>query len=115
MRAHEPDRSGHVDSRGVAVYWEIHGDGDRTVMFIPGWQIGHSRFWKMQIPYFARHMRVVTFDPPGNGKSGRPASGYDEDTIAARALAVLDATGPGRASLVCHSRGAWWGAIIAAE
>jgi pimeloyl-ACP methyl ester carboxylesterase/predicted glycosyltransferase len=115
MRARLPDREGYAESRGVQVFWEEYGHGDRTVMFVPGWQIGHSRFWKMQLPYFARHFRVLTFDPPGNGKSGRPATGYDEDTIAAHALAVLDATGTPRASLVCHSRASWWGAILAAE
>jgi pimeloyl-ACP methyl ester carboxylesterase/predicted glycosyltransferase len=115
VRARFPDREGHVESRGVKIYWEEHGAGDRTVLFIPGWQIGHSRFWKMQVPYFARHFRVLTFDPPGNGKSARPATGYDEDTIAAHALAVLDATATACASLVCHSRAAWWGSILAAE
>ncbi|MBM4441798.1 MAG: alpha/beta fold hydrolase [Candidatus Rokubacteria bacterium] len=115
MRARVPDRSGTVDSNGVPVYWELFGEGDRTVVFAPGWQIGHSRYWKMQLPYFARYCRVVTFDPPGCGKSGRPATGYDEDTLAAHMLAVLDATDTPRASLVCHSRAGWWGALIAAR
>jgi pimeloyl-ACP methyl ester carboxylesterase/predicted glycosyltransferase len=114
MRARVPDREGFVESHGVQVFWEEYGGGDRTVLFVPGWQIGHSRFWKMQLPYFAGHFRVLTFDPPGNGKSGRPASGYDEDTLAAHVVAVLDATATTHASLVCHSRAAWWGTLVAA-
>src|SRR3546814_2834608 len=49
---------------------------------------------KMQIPYFARHVRVVTFDGRGNGRSDRPQDpeAYDEREFAADALAVLDAT-----------------------
>jgi predicted glycosyltransferase len=47
------------------------------VVFMPTWQVFDSRVWKMQVPYFARHFRVVVFDAPGNGRSGRPASGYD--------------------------------------
>ena len=115
MRARYPDREGYVESAGVRISWEQHGDGDRTLLFIPPWQIVHSRCWKMQIPYFARYFRTITYDPPGNGRSGRPASGYDHDRCAADALAVLDATATHRASLVCWSRSAWQGILLAAE
>ena len=73
MRAHEPDREGYVESHGTRIFWEEHGAGERTVMLIPPWQIVHSRMFKMQVPYLARYFRVLTFDPPGNGRSGRPA------------------------------------------
>ena len=115
MRARYPERSGHADSHGVPVYWEIHGEGERTVLFLPTWQIYDSRVWKMQVPYFARHFRVVLYDAPGNGRSGRPVTGYDFDQCAADALAVLDATDTPRASLVCFSRGSFAGAIVASE
>ena len=115
MRARYPDREGNVQSGGVSVHWEEYGDGDRTVFFIPGWQIVHSRCWKMQIPYFARHFRVLTFDPPGNGRSERPLTGYGAEAIAAHALAVLDATATTHASLVCWSRGTWQGLVLAAQ
>jgi pimeloyl-ACP methyl ester carboxylesterase len=115
MRARYPDREGYAESDGVPIFWEEYGEGERTVLFASTWQIVHSRAWKMQLPYFARHFRVVTYDPPGNGRSGRPATGYDFDRCAADALAVLDATGTASASLVCLSRGTWTGVILAAE
>ena len=115
MRARYPDRDGFVESRGVPIFYEEYGAGDRTVLLIPPWQIVHSRIWKAQIPYLARYVRVLTYDPPGNGPSGRPATGYDHDRAAADTLAVLDATGTARASLVCLSRSAWQGVILAAE
>jgi pimeloyl-ACP methyl ester carboxylesterase/predicted glycosyltransferase len=115
MRARLRDREGYVESRGTRVFWEEHGAGDRTILLLPPWQIVHSRVFKMQVPYLARHFRVITFDQPGNGRSGRPATGYDHETAVAHALAVLDATGTSRASLLCKSRSAWHGAILAAD
>ncbi|HXG16443.1 MAG TPA: alpha/beta fold hydrolase [Calidithermus sp.] len=115
MRALEPVRTGFADSGGVPIYWEEFDGGDRTLLFVPPWQITHSRIYKMQVPYLARYFRVLTYDPPGNGRSGRPPTGYDLDRGAADALAVLDATGTTAASLVCKSRSAWYGVILAAE
>src|SRR5207248_4153213 len=90
------------------VFWERYGDGDPTVLFLPTWSIIHSRSWKSQIPYFARHFRVLTFDGRGNGRSDRPPEpdAYREEEFAADALAVMDATDTERAVLVSLSRGA---------
>ena len=115
MRARYPDREGVVESFGVPIYYEVHGEGERTLLFVPPWQITHSRVFKMQLPYLARYFRVVVYDPPGNGRSGRPATGYDYDRSAADAMAVLDATATERTSIVCKSRSAWTGVILAAE
>ena len=115
MRARYPDREGYTESAGVRVFWEEYGSGDRSVVFIPPWQITHSRIWKMQLAYFARYFRVIVFDMPGNGRSDHPASGYQPETEAAHTLAVMDATATPRASLVCLSRSARTGAIIAAD
>jgi pimeloyl-ACP methyl ester carboxylesterase/predicted glycosyltransferase len=115
MRARDPDRQGVVESAGVPVAWEEYGRGEPTVLFLPPWQIVHSRIWKAQLAYFARHVRVITHDPRGNGRSGRPATGYDHDQAAADALAVMDAAGAARASLVAFSRSAWPAVIIAAR
>ena len=57
----------------MRVFWERYGDGEPTILFLPTWSIVHSRCWKAQIPYFARHSRVLTFDGRGNGRSDRPA------------------------------------------
>ena len=62
MRARYPDREGFVERDGVKLHYEVFGTGDRTIFFLPTWSIIHSRFWKAQVPYFARHFRVLTFD-----------------------------------------------------
>jgi pimeloyl-ACP methyl ester carboxylesterase len=71
-RARYPDKTDYVERDGVQLYYEVYGTGGPTVLFLPTWSIIHSRCWKAQIPYLARHCRVVTFDPRGNGRSDRP-------------------------------------------
>src|SRR6266498_5229166 len=115
MRACQPSRDGYVERDGVKVHYEVFGAGEPTVLLLPTWSIIHSRHWKMQIPYLARHCRVLTFDGRGNGRSDRPASGYEEDAFAADALAVMDATGTERAVLVSLSLGAQRALLLSAE
>jgi pimeloyl-ACP methyl ester carboxylesterase/predicted glycosyltransferase len=116
-RARYPDRTGYVERDGVHVFWEQYGDGEPAIFFLPTWSIVHSRVWKAQIPYFARHARVLTFDPRGNGRSDRPLepAAYDEAQFAADALAVMDATGTQSALLVCLSLGSHRALLLAAE
>jgi pimeloyl-ACP methyl ester carboxylesterase/predicted glycosyltransferase len=116
-RARYPDDEGFVERDGVRVFYEVYGEGEPTVLLLPTWSIVHSRFWKAQIAYLARHCRVVTFDGRGNGRSDRPAgaAAYHPDEFAQDALAVMDATATERASLVALSCGARWATILAAE
>ena len=116
-RALAPSESGVADRAGVGIAWELFGEGAETVLFLPPWAINHSRFWKGQVAYLARHFRVVTFDPRGNGRSDRPAEAADYGpwNTAADALAVLDATGTDAALLVAHCAAAGAALLLAAE
>jgi pimeloyl-ACP methyl ester carboxylesterase/predicted glycosyltransferase len=117
MRACQPISDGYVERDGVKVHYEVFGAGEPTVLLLPTWSIIHSRHWKMQVPYLARHCRVVTFDGRGNGRSDRPSEpvAYREEEYAADALAVMDATGTERAVLVSLSRGAERSLLLAAS
>ncbi|HBW18939.1 MAG: hypothetical protein ACLPN6_22095 [Streptosporangiaceae bacterium] len=77
-RARYPDVEGFLDRDGVRVFYEAYGSAEPTILLFPTWGIVHSRSWKFQIPYFARHGRVVTFDRRGNGRSDRPGSASDQ-------------------------------------
>ncbi len=55
MRAREPDHDGFVSRDGIKIGYEVFGDGEPTVIFLPSWQILHSRQWKLQAPYLSRH------------------------------------------------------------
>ena len=117
MRAREPDRVGQVERDGVSLHYEVHGDAATTVLLLPTWSILPSRFWKGQVPYLARHCRVVVFDGRGTGRSSRPVdpAAYAPQEFAADALAVLDATETPQAVVVGLSRGAQWGLVLASD
>lgn len=102
MRAMLPDTEGKVDSEGVKLHYEIYGSGDHTIVFVPTWAITHSRVWKAQVPYFAEHFRVITYDPRGNGLSDRPSepAQYSTAKIVRDVIAVMDQTNTDKAILV---------------
>ena len=116
-RASYPDREGYIERDGVRVFYEVYGDGEQTILLCPTWSLVHSRVWKMQIAYLARHHRVVVFDPRGNGKSDRPHSleAYAESEFAQDAVDVMDATDTGQAVVVGLSRGTQRVLLLAAE
>jgi pimeloyl-ACP methyl ester carboxylesterase/predicted glycosyltransferase len=117
MRARYPDADGYVERVGVKLFYEVYGDGEPTVLLIPTTPIVHSRMWKGQIAYLARHMRVVTYDGRGNGRSDRPveAAGYSDASLTADALAVLDGTGTDRFIAVALCSATKVAARLAAE
>ena len=109
MRARDPDHVGTVDRDGVEIAYEVHGDGRPTLFLIPPSPITHSRIWKAQIPFLARHYRVVTLDGRGNGRSGRPTAlgAHTRAANVADLVAVLDATGVTETVLVAHCHANW--------
>jgi len=116
-RARYPDEDGYVERDGVRIFYEVYGRGDPTVLLLPTWSIIHSRHWKAQIPYLARHFRVVTFDGRGNGRSDRPRGieAYTDHEFAHDAIAVMNRTETRRAVLAGLSLGAMWATVLAAE
>src|SRR5579884_887681 len=117
MRARLPDTEGYVERGGVRIFYEVFGTGEPTVLLLPTWSIVHSRLWKAQVPYLARHCRVVTFDGRGNGRSSRPQdpAAYTTEEFVADVLAVMDATATRRAVLVSLSMAAQWALELAAD
>jgi pimeloyl-ACP methyl ester carboxylesterase len=115
-RARYPDRTGFVERTGVRSFFEVYGDGDPAILFVPTWSIVHARIWKAQIPWFAGRHRVITFDAVGNGRSDRPpvAEAYAERALAEDIIRVLDETATERAILVSLSLGAQRSLVAAA-
>jgi pimeloyl-ACP methyl ester carboxylesterase len=115
-RAVLADEDGYVERDGVRVFWERYGDGEPTILFLPTWSIVHSRVWRSQIAYFARHYRVVVFDGRGNGRSDRPLEpgAYHPKEFVADTLAVLDASRTPAAIVVSLSMSTIWSLGLAA-
>src|SRR5690242_13239034 len=117
MRARAADAEGFVEYGGVKIHYEVHGDGGPTILLMPTWTIVHKQTWKMQIPYLARHHRVVVYDGPGNGRSDHSlrTEAYHHTAQVAYALRVMDATGTDRAVVCALSMGAQWVLELAAD
>ncbi|MDY6810326.1 MAG: alpha/beta fold hydrolase [Actinomycetota bacterium] len=116
-RPRPADRTGTVDRGGVRLAYDVYEADRPTVLLMPTWSIIDSRAWKFQVPYLARHYRVVTFDGRGSGRSDRPAgaAAYADTEFAADAIAVMDATGTDQALLVGFSCGVAWSLHVAAD
>jgi non-heme chloroperoxidase len=75
------------------------------VVFTHAWGLGSDQ-WTYQIPALAgAGLRCVLYDRRGHGRSDRPATGYDIDTLADDLAAVIDHFGLYEATLVAHSLG----------
>jgi pimeloyl-ACP methyl ester carboxylesterase/predicted glycosyltransferase len=107
-RACYPDAEGLLERDGQRLFYEVYGEGADTVFLLPTWSLVHSRHWKMQIPYLARHFRVLTMDGLGNGRSDRcrDVRRYGAEEFARDCLAAMDATATEQAVLVGLSKGA---------
>ncbi|WP_367130362.1 alpha/beta fold hydrolase [Saccharothrix sp. HUAS TT1] len=97
--------AGTENGADVSLYYEDYGAGPPVVL-VAGWPFT-AQSWESQVAAFvgAGH-RVVGYDRRGFGRSSRPWSGYDQDTLATdlhRLLAHLDLRD---AALVGFSSGA---------
>jgi pimeloyl-ACP methyl ester carboxylesterase len=116
-RARYPDDEGFAERDGVRLFYEVYGEGQPTVFLLPHGVFAHSRAWKGQVPYLARHARVVTFDGRGSGKSDRPrgVAAYEVPELVDDAVAVLDATSTDRAVVVSAASASRSGLVLAAR
>ncbi|WP_166851106.1 alpha/beta fold hydrolase [Isoptericola sp. BMS4] len=107
----------HLDETGLATEYR-HVDGVRLHALVGGNPAGRTlvllagfpqdaRAWLKTAAHLAEHYRLVIPDLPGQGRSGRPADGYDTQTMAARVHGLLQQLGVTRYALVAHDVGAW--------
>lgn len=94
-------------SNGVRLHCELVGRGPTSIL-LHGFPETHDS-WRLQVPELVRAgHRVAALDLRGYGKSDRPRSGYDLDTLASDVTALIDELGCDRVSLIGHD---WGGAV----
>ena len=72
---------GRENSTPIDLYYEDHGSG-AAVVLIHGWPFD-SRSWEPQLhTLLAAGHRVISYDRRGFGRSSRPTTGYDFNTLA---------------------------------
>lgn len=75
----------------ITCYYEESGSGD-SILFIHG--LGSDAdSWRWQVPHFAEHHRVITYDLRGHGRSSKPPGPYSIGQFAAdtaELIRVLD-------------------------
>jgi len=74
----------------IRLHVEDTGGTGRPVILIHGWPLS-AEAWKAQVPILRdAGYRVISYDRRGFGRSEKPSSGYDYDTLAADLAAVIE-------------------------
>lgn len=89
---------------GAEMYYEVHGGGPPTVVFIHD-RAGAHEVWRRQVEALAHRCRAVTFDSRGVGRSALGECEYTVDLLADDVAGLLDHLGVDRACLVGISMG----------
>ncbi|HEU4998426.1 MAG TPA: alpha/beta hydrolase [Lapillicoccus sp.] len=75
---------------GITLHYEDTAGAGRPVVLIHGWPLSGAA-WKDNIPDLAAAgYRVVAYDRRGFGRSGKPFTGYDYDTLSDDLAALLE-------------------------
>lgn len=94
---------------GTPLSYEVHGAGEPTLVFVHGWSCD-ARYWRAQIPHFAKGHRVVVLDLAGHGHSGLSRTRYTMAAFGEDVQAVTESVGSKSVILIGHSMG---GSVIA--
>lgn len=92
-----------VTSRGRPIYYERHGDGP-AVLFCHGAGSNAATWWQ-QLPAFAAGHTCLTMDIRCFGRSVAPLDEFEMPLFVDDVLAILDAEGVPRATIVGQSLG----------
>jgi pimeloyl-ACP methyl ester carboxylesterase len=87
------------------IYYEVHGDGPRTVILTHGFVMDHD-MWSPQVAELAKRHRVIVWDERGHGMTDCRGP-FDFWDSASDLMGLLDKVGAEKAVLVGMSQGGW--------
>ncbi|WP_028707427.1 alpha/beta fold hydrolase [Propionicicella superfundia] len=90
---------------GVSLYYEDSGGDGRPVVLIHGWSLSAAAWAANVGPLTAAGYRVVAYDRRGFGRSSKPSTGYDYDTLTADLASLMEQLDLTDAVLVGFSMG----------
>lgn len=99
---------------GATLHYESTGDGPETIVFAHG-LLWSGEMFGAQVAALAPRYRCVTFDFRGQGRSEVTASGYDMDSLANDAVALIERLELGRVHFAGLSMGGFVAMRLAAR
>jgi 3-oxoadipate enol-lactonase len=96
-----------IQANGVNLFYKESGRGPETIVFSHGLLMDHTMF-EPQRAAFEQQYRVVAYDHRAQGQSQDPGSGYDMDTLADDAAALIQALH----AAPCHFAGLSMGGFV---
>ena len=90
-----PGASSSFFYRGHRIVYEVHGEGDRTLVLIHGLLMNRRMYDRLAPEIAARGNRVITVDLLGHGESDKPSDMriYSMGSLARQAAALVDHLG----------------------
>lgn len=92
---------------GATIGYDDMGEGEPTLLFIPGWCTPRTVFRRL-VPRCATRYRTLVMDLPGHGDSELPGPDFDNATVVEHLRTVLDGSGARQVVPVALSHGGWW-------
>ncbi|MGC2695548.1 MAG: alpha/beta hydrolase [Candidatus Angelobacter sp.] len=96
-----------IHANGVELFYKESGSGPETIVFSHGLLMDHAMF-EPQRAAFEKEYRVIAYDHRAQGQSQDPGNGYDMDTLADDAAAVIR----GLNAAPCHFAGLSMGGFV---
>jgi pimeloyl-ACP methyl ester carboxylesterase len=105
--------SRYVDIGGLRLHAVIGGKG-RPLLLVHGWPQTWYQ-WRLVMPTLARDFTVIAVDQRGIGLSDKPVTGYDSGTQANDLVALMEALGHKRFSMIGFDTGMPIGYALAVD
>ncbi len=111
-----PFEIGLFEHEGVDLYYEVHGQGPRVLVFTHGILMDSSMNRRLATDLALAGNRVVLLDLPGHGQSAKPqrASYHRMDTYSEHVVALMDHLGVDEAAIGGVSLGGNVSLLVAA-